>query len=373
MLISGKAKFDVLIANINSPDLHGFKLLQQAANMGLPTIVMANDDNTHMAMRALEFGAFLYVKKPLTMEILKCLWQHVLREKTSMIRERNILQNPNNSELMMMNKNKGKSKKSTINRDNIEEFEYEHLNRATNNNNVKGKMCTEWTQELHAKFMAVVDELGEGKCFPKDILELMNVPGLTRMQVASHLQKCRNDKWRSPFERKSQQAAQPVLSDPNGPMPKPRKFGSKPFMKTYSAQSNDFYSPKQGSEAQYGDEIPNTNGTPLSIPPMTNASDNYHQQLHFELMGPDFGTSQLEANYINHRHSADKFFSFHDVDCLVQNFPGFSNEFGLNHFPSAYNFTPTYHDQNSGESKSNWSPNTSNFERDQSAETGVPE
>lgn len=25
-------------------------------------------------------------------------------------------------------------------------------------------------------------------CFPKDILELMHVPGLTRMQVASHLQ-----------------------------------------------------------------------------------------------------------------------------------------------------------------------------------------
>lgn len=25
-------------------------------------------------------------------------------------------------------------------------------------------------------------------CYPTDILEIMNVPGLTRMQVASHLQ-----------------------------------------------------------------------------------------------------------------------------------------------------------------------------------------
>ncbi|MCD9639660.1 hypothetical protein HAX54_024312, partial [Datura stramonium] len=39
-------------------------------------------------------------------------------------------------------------------------------------------------------------------CFPKEILELMNVPGLTKAQVASHLQKCRRNNWRVSEKRK---------------------------------------------------------------------------------------------------------------------------------------------------------------------------
>ncbi|PWA84641.1 hypothetical protein CTI12_AA156590 [Artemisia annua] len=51
--------------------------------------------------------------------------------------------------------------------------------------------CVEWTKELHSKFISVVRVLGEGNCFPKTILDAMGVPGLTRMQVASHLQSLR--------------------------------------------------------------------------------------------------------------------------------------------------------------------------------------
>ncbi|CAH9127438.1 unnamed protein product, partial [Cuscuta epithymum] len=50
--------------------------------------------------------------------------------------------------------------------------------------------------------MDTVLELGEGRCFPKDIAEAMNVPNLTRMQVASHLQKCRRNDWKSPIDKK---------------------------------------------------------------------------------------------------------------------------------------------------------------------------
>ncbi|KAG5568289.1 hypothetical protein H5410_064697 [Solanum commersonii] len=56
-------------------------------------------------------------------------------------------------------------------------------------NNVIDKVVTrkeyrEWIEDLHARFMQVVHQLG----FPKEIVEVMNLPGLTRMQVASHLQ-----------------------------------------------------------------------------------------------------------------------------------------------------------------------------------------
>ncbi|XP_060174422.1 two-component response regulator ORR26-like [Lycium barbarum] len=63
-------------------------------------------------------------------------------------------------------------------------------------------VCIEWTIDLHTKFMEVMQQLGEGRCFPKDILKVMKVSSLTKMQVASHLQKCRNNNWRAPKERK---------------------------------------------------------------------------------------------------------------------------------------------------------------------------
>ncbi|KAI3711360.1 hypothetical protein L2E82_41379 [Cichorium intybus] len=44
---------------------------------------------------------------------------------------------------------------------------------------------------MHQKFVDVVHQLGDDRAFPKKIVELMNVPGLTRENVASHLQKHR--------------------------------------------------------------------------------------------------------------------------------------------------------------------------------------
>ncbi|KAJ1422130.1 SANT/Myb domain [Sesbania bispinosa] len=49
-----------------------------------------------------------------------------------------------------------------------------------------------WSVELHQQFMAAVNQLGIDKAVPKKILELMNVPGLTRENVASHLQQQSN-------------------------------------------------------------------------------------------------------------------------------------------------------------------------------------
>ncbi|GKB99731.1 CheY-like superfamily protein [Tanacetum coccineum] len=48
-----------------------------------------------------------------------------------------------------------------------------------------------WTDELHCKFVAAVKHLGIQNAVPKKVTELMNVPGLRRTSVASHLQKYR--------------------------------------------------------------------------------------------------------------------------------------------------------------------------------------
>lgn len=48
-----------------------------------------------------------------------------------------------------------------------------------------------WTPELHTRFMNAVNHLGVKNAVPKTILQLMNVEGMTRENVASHLQKYR--------------------------------------------------------------------------------------------------------------------------------------------------------------------------------------
>ena len=45
-----------------------------------------------------------------------------------------------------------------------------------------------WTPELHTRFMNAVNHLGVKNAVPKTILQLMNVEGMTRENVASHLQ-----------------------------------------------------------------------------------------------------------------------------------------------------------------------------------------
>ncbi|GAX75188.1 hypothetical protein CEUSTIGMA_g2632.t1 [Chlamydomonas eustigma] len=48
-----------------------------------------------------------------------------------------------------------------------------------------------WTPELHHRFMTAVHQLGVNNAVPKQLLQLMNVEGMTRENVASHLQKYR--------------------------------------------------------------------------------------------------------------------------------------------------------------------------------------
>ncbi|MED6193902.1 Two-component response regulator-like [Stylosanthes scabra] len=56
------------------------------------------------------------------------------------------------------------------------------------------KMKVDWTPDLHKKFVKAVEQLGLDQAIPSRILELMKVEGLTRHNVASHLQKYRMHK-----------------------------------------------------------------------------------------------------------------------------------------------------------------------------------
>ena len=59
-----------------------------------------------------------------------------------------------------------------------------------------------WTTDLHSRFKAAVKALGLETAKPKTILKLMNVEGLTKANIKSHLQK-----YRCSMQKKAVQAA----------------------------------------------------------------------------------------------------------------------------------------------------------------------
>ncbi|WMV34983.1 hypothetical protein MTR67_028368 [Solanum verrucosum] len=236
--------------------------------------VVSDEYNELLAKKALKEGAYLFVKKPLNEEIVKHLWQFMLTKKI----QKNEVRKESKDEYQMnvddIDKDNivGDNEKLSGEKNNVSDIEEQSDNiheaennivsngecklrrksrrknsketnegeseNTTINKVVRQKNCTKWTADLHAKFMKSLELLGEGRCYPKQIVEVMNVPGLTRMQVASHLQKCRSDNWRSPEERKYNRRPSSNTSLGDSQQKSSfRKFGTMPhFQKNISNQ-----------------------------------------------------------------------------------------------------------------------------------------
>ncbi|XP_052170970.1 two-component response regulator-like APRR2 [Diospyros lotus] len=131
------------------------------------------------------------------------------------------------------------------------------------------KMKVDWTPELHKKFVQAVEQLGVGKAIPSRILELMKVEGLTRHNVASHLQKYRmqrrhilpreeDRRWphpRDPSQRnyyphKPVMAFPPYYSNPTFPAAQVSSAWGPPgsYLTGLQTWSPTFYSPWQPAQ-----------------------------------------------------------------------------------------------------------------------------
>ncbi|KAI7739891.1 hypothetical protein M8C21_026815 [Ambrosia artemisiifolia] len=191
-LRENKNGFDVVISDVHMPDMDGFKLLEHIGlEMDLPVLMMSADDSKSVVMKGVTHGACDYLIKPVRIEALRNIWQHVVRkrkhewkdfEPSASADEHKPPEEPDYSS----SANEGNNWKNTKRRKD-EEDEAEERD---DSSSLK-KPRVVWSVELHQQFVAAVNQLGIDKAVPKKILELMNVPGLTRENVASHLQKYR--------------------------------------------------------------------------------------------------------------------------------------------------------------------------------------
>lgn len=199
MLRERRGGFDLVISDVYMPDMDGFKLLEHIGlEMDLPVIMMSADDGKDVVMKGVTHGACDYLIKPVRIEAIKNIWQHVVRKKRNELKdlEQSVSVEDSDAHRKLSEDadyassvNEGSWKNSKKRKDERDE-EDEGEDREDSSTLKKPRVV--WSPELHQQFVAAVNQLTIDKAVPKKILDLMNVPGLTRENVASHLQKYRS-------------------------------------------------------------------------------------------------------------------------------------------------------------------------------------
>ncbi|XP_028799138.1 two-component response regulator ARR12 [Neltuma alba] len=193
LLRENKNRFDLVISDVHMPDMDGFKLLEHVGlEMDLPVIMLSAYGDPKLVMKGITHGACDYLLKPVRMEELKNIWQHVIRRRKFDSKEQN---NPHNQDKPHAGSGSSLGSAGTYHID--QKMPKKRKDQNDDEEDVDEDPSTQkkprvvWTVELHRKFVAAVNQLGIDKAVPKKILDLMNVEKLTRENVASHLQKYR--------------------------------------------------------------------------------------------------------------------------------------------------------------------------------------
>ncbi|KAL1161610.1 hypothetical protein V6Z11_A07G147300 [Gossypium hirsutum] len=201
LLREDKNRFDIVLCDLHMPELDGLKLLEIIGlEMDLPVVMMSSDDGKGVIMKGIIHGACDYLVKPVQMEAVRLIWQHVVRKRQRALEDFQQLRgniHATGRTLLL------KQAKNAV--DQMPARERRTLKRARENEDEddEGELSEEvttakkprviWTQELHDIFVIAVNQLRQ-QAVPKKILErmqAMNVTGLSRANIASHLQKYR--------------------------------------------------------------------------------------------------------------------------------------------------------------------------------------
>ncbi|KAJ8641934.1 hypothetical protein MRB53_018628 [Persea americana] len=163
LLRGERAKYDIVLTDVHMPDVDGFKLLEIVGlEMYLPVLMMSADCDMNVAMRGLEHGSVGKVEVENT-------GKKVLEDG-----ECASTLNEGSSEKHYKRKNQAK--------------EDEDGSDDSKEHRVQRQLRVHWHLSLHKHFTSVVNLIGIDRVEADTILELMDVPGLTREDAATHLE-----------------------------------------------------------------------------------------------------------------------------------------------------------------------------------------
>jgi two-component response regulator (ARR-B family) len=215
LLRETKGSFDVIVIEAQMPDMDSYEFVRLVTQeIKIPVIMMGVDDDiTSARMKAIEKGACEYWLKPLNVNHINNMWQHVvtIQEHDQILR---ILEVKTGQKIMRRDESASATKETNACVLEKHSDDNYHYQLPTKKNRLS------WSPELHEKFLRAVNQLGmDSKIFcqiflfslflyfinsldltfflsyfseakPRKIVELMNVPGLTRAHISSHWQVC---------------------------------------------------------------------------------------------------------------------------------------------------------------------------------------
>jgi two-component response regulator ARR-B family len=157
---------------------------------------MSHDGDTHTVLKGVTHGAVDFLIKPVRLEELSNMWQHVVRKRRTLppSDERHL---PDTGNTQGLHKRTGSHSSGDMDQNHGGDTTgptSESKKRGAEDKNTPQstkRPRVHWSSHMHSQFVAAVNKLGIDKAVPKKILEFMGVEGLTRENVASHLQKYR--------------------------------------------------------------------------------------------------------------------------------------------------------------------------------------
>ncbi|KAL6499318.1 hypothetical protein OROHE_025981 [Orobanche hederae] len=203
-----KDKLDLVLTNAHKLESNGTVIVQHIQNkLDLPVILMCAD-KTKILSEGRPFSFAAYVLKGLSRSGVNSLWQFALgKEKDKMsvgCREERNVRKALSMDSNIAGVETNKASKSIS--DQTEWFNQRRKRKESLKEKSEGgeedrpiakKPRVVWTREMHQKFVKAIEIIGYEKAVPKKIVEVMGIPGLTRENVASHLQKFRGSTKRS--------------------------------------------------------------------------------------------------------------------------------------------------------------------------------
>ncbi|XP_042001219.1 two-component response regulator ORR24-like [Salvia splendens] len=198
MISENNDRFDLVISDVYMPDMDGFKLLELVGlKLDIPVIMLSADGDPELVLKGVNNGACDYLVKPIRIEELSNIWQHVVRRMKCNPKNLNdqtrahqaIGEGHGSSSAGNTDQNE---KCNRMKKDDEDVYDGDGNDDEDEDNVPRKKRRVTWTKELHMKFLQTISVLGIERAVPKKILNLMNVEGITRENVASHLQKYRH-------------------------------------------------------------------------------------------------------------------------------------------------------------------------------------
>ncbi|KAL5744524.1 hypothetical protein ACOSQ2_027640 [Xanthoceras sorbifolium] len=197
---------DLVVTDLHMPKMNGLQLQKQIEEeYKLPVMIMSSDDDESLILKSLSSGAAFYIVKPVNPDDLKNVWQYSVASKQAKfarIDRIGSLQGqggslPINEKISYSEKSNSASSVNGEKHGNRKDGKRKSYKKNTRedvdgeNSIASKKAKVVWTNSLHNRFLQAIRHITLEKAVPKKILEFMNVPGLTRENVASHLQKYR--------------------------------------------------------------------------------------------------------------------------------------------------------------------------------------